>query len=100
MDQENSNGAGQPNGQENGHENGIKRPHQSSTENNYEQEPDVKRVRVDASNDADNDLTPSHNKPVEESKVDQNAAQTEAKADGEVGDSSAVPRGTAVIKPK
>lgn len=97
MDLNNDTQAGQPNG----HENGIKRPHQEDNhENDHEHEPDTKRVRVDPSNDAENLLVNTQTKAADESKADENASQIEPKVQDEVGDSSAVPRGTAMIKPE
>lgn len=96
MDQNNGTGDAQPNG----HENGIKRPHEGGLEvENHSQEPDFKRVRVDAKNDQDKELSqPDVKMTTEESKANETAPQTEIEAQAEAGDSSAVPRGTAVIK--
>lgn len=97
MDQENGTAAGQPNS----HENGIKRPHQASPQNDHDHEPDVKRVRVDTFNDAGDEPPQPQSNSADDTKGDQkNTVQTEAKVHGEVADSRAVPKGTAVIKPE
>lgn len=98
MDQNNGTGDAQPNG----HENGIKRPHEGGLEiENIDQEPDVKRVRVDETNNGDKDVSQSDVKmTTDESKANGKASQIEVEAQVEVSDSRAVPRGTAVIKPE
>lgn len=98
MDQNNGTGDALPNG----HENGIKRPHEGGLEvENHSQEPDIKRVRVDANTDGDKELSqPDVKMTTDESKANETASQTEVEAQAEAGDSRAVPRGTAVIKPE
>lgn len=98
MDQNNGTG----DAQSNGHENGIKRPHEGGLEvENHDQGPDVKRVRVDGTNDGDKEHPQADVKTtIDESKANEKASQIEAEAQAEAGDSRAVPRGTAVIKPE
>lgn len=98
MDQNNGTG----DAQSNGHENGIKRPHEGSPElENYDREPDAKKVRVGTSNEGDKE-TSQHDVEMtaDESKTTEKALHTGVEAQAEVGDSKAVPRGTAVIKPE
>lgn len=98
MDQNNGTGDAQPSG----HENGIKRPHEGGLEvETHNQEPDAKKVRLDETNHGGKELSqPDVKMTTDESKHNGKTSQIEVEAQAEAGDSRAVPRGTAVIKPE
>lgn len=98
MDHTNGMGDAQPNG----YESGIKRPHEGSPElETHNQEPDAKKIRVDTINEGDKETSQRDvEMTTDEPKANEKALQTGVEAQTDVGDSRAVPRGTAVIKPE